>query len=110
MFGDYCPVRRYIQSSGCLFPAAGDRLSSGELRLVGYFGGYWSSSPRSSSTAYDIDLTSGAADPANSNTRAAVQSVRCVKEFIPVFPLPVIRNCPSIFNSRKNRARSFIRQ
>jgi hypothetical protein len=80
VFRDY-PVRRYIQFSGCFFPAAGDRFTSGQLRNVGCFGGYWASSPLGAN-AYDIDLTSGDADPANTNDRRNGFPVRCVKEFI----------------------------
>ncbi|MDR1882202.1 MAG: hypothetical protein LBR26_05395, partial [Prevotella sp.] len=52
VFGN-CPVRRYIQSSGCFFPAAGYRIiSTGPLTAVGNQGNHWSSSP-SGSNGYD---------------------------------------------------------
>ncbi|MDR1883411.1 MAG: fibrobacter succinogenes major paralogous domain-containing protein [Prevotella sp.] len=85
-FGDYCSVRRYIQSRGCFFPAAGVRRNNdGALYYVGAYGDYWSSSP-ADSNAYDIDFDSSFAEPGRSNdTRTYGYSVRCVKEFIPVF-------------------------
>ncbi|MDR1883247.1 MAG: hypothetical protein LBR26_10785 [Prevotella sp.] len=86
MFGN-CPVHRYIQSSGCFFPAAGFRLdSNGLLYYVGNYGAYWSSSPSSSSSAYGPDFDGGSyVDPFDPDTRPYGLSVRCVKEFILVF-------------------------
>ncbi|MDR1882877.1 MAG: hypothetical protein LBR26_08880 [Prevotella sp.] len=88
VFGDYFPVRKYIQSSGCFFPAAGDRYpSDGVLHDIGVYATYWSSSPTNSSSAYNLDATSGGANPASYDSRAFGLSVRCVKEFISNCPL-----------------------
>jgi hypothetical protein len=89
------------------FPAGGYRnYDNGALLNVGAHGDHWSSSPGGSTTALYLGFYGGLVFPAYNDTRAWGLSVRCVKEFIPVF---IIRNCFSIFYSRKNRARSFIR-
>ncbi|MDR1884476.1 MAG: hypothetical protein LBR26_17140 [Prevotella sp.] len=86
VFGNYCPVRKYIQSSGCFFPAAGWRdYSTGVLDRVGSEGFYHSSSPAGSSNDYHPGFTSSYVGPAHSNPRTYGLTVRCVKEFIPVF-------------------------
>ncbi|MDR1883603.1 MAG: hypothetical protein LBR26_12600 [Prevotella sp.] len=83
MFGNY-PVRRYIQSSGCFFPAAGYRYVDGGLRYVGHAADHWSSSP-SNSDGYNLDCFGNDVLPAKPNSRAHGFPVRCVKEFILVF-------------------------
>ncbi|MDR1884549.1 MAG: fibrobacter succinogenes major paralogous domain-containing protein [Prevotella sp.] len=85
VFGDY-PVRRYIQSSGCFFPAAGYRNdNTGALYYVGYEGVYWASSP-SVANAYCLGFYSNTVLPAyGNNPRTYGFPVRCVKEFILVF-------------------------
>ncbi|MDR1884030.1 MAG: fibrobacter succinogenes major paralogous domain-containing protein [Prevotella sp.] len=84
MFGDYS-VRRYIQSRGCFFPAAGYRnYDYGGLREVGYAAHHWSSSP-SNSDAYRLCIFGGNVDAPSAITRTYGFPVRCVKEFILVF-------------------------
>jgi hypothetical protein len=84
VFGN-CPVRKYIQSSGCFFPAAGSRSTSGELYGVGLYGDRWTSSPGGSSSAYASAFGSSAVAAPGTYSRAQGFTVRYVKEFILVF-------------------------
>jgi uncharacterized protein (TIGR02145 family) len=81
VFGNY-PVRRYIQSSGCFFPATGYRNTDGTLVNVGFHGDWWSSSPYNSSIAYNMGFDTGYAGIGTSAYRTYGFPVRCVKEFI----------------------------
>jgi hypothetical protein len=67
-------------TSSVFFPASGHRTTSGILRNVGYTGYYWSSSVYDGSLAYSLGFNSGTVSPANSNDRASVVSVRCVRD------------------------------
>jgi hypothetical protein len=76
-----CPVRKYIQSSGCFFPAAGYRNTGGALATVGYDGNACSSSP-DDAYAYRLAFNSTSLYPAGNVDRRNGFPVRCVKEFI----------------------------
>ncbi|MDR1882152.1 MAG: hypothetical protein LBR26_05145 [Prevotella sp.] len=71
----------YTKNNNPWFPAAGYRYYDyGTLYVVGYGGGYWSSSPYDSSDAYCLDFTSNSVFPASDDDRRYGFSVRCVKE------------------------------
>jgi hypothetical protein len=84
VFGNY-PVRKYIQSSGCFFSAAGYRyIDYGALGEVGIQGTFYSSSP-SVASAYRMEVKSGNVYPGtNTAPRTFATPIRCVKEFISV--------------------------
>ena len=73
-----------LQNNGCVFlPAAGFRSGddgSARVRSVGSNGYYWSASPSSVSSAYDLYFVSGFVSPSNYGARDRAQSVRLVTE------------------------------
>ena len=64
------------------YPASGFRNNNaGGLDYVGYFGGYWSASPRGYYGAYSLYfLDDGNVSPSIDGSRAHGHSVRCLQE------------------------------
>jgi uncharacterized protein (TIGR02145 family) len=75
---NYTSARKF--GDALILPAAGPRdVSSGELSLRGYHGGYWSSSEYTSNSTWRLGFHSGGAGTI-SNSRLYGFSVRCISE------------------------------
>lgn len=68
-----------LEAKGCVFLPAAGRRSGTDVKNVGSYGNYWSSSFRGSSFAMYVSFRSGSVSPQDENSRSEGYSVRLAK-------------------------------